>query len=550
MSRRLALLFLAAALTATPAFSQHEHMPSGGATGGPAKLENMGGVHHAVTTKSPEAQRWFDQGLFLVYGFNHAEGIRAFEEAARLDPDCAMAWWGVSYANGPNINWPMDSTQETKALEALEKARALAPKASRADQAYIEALARRYAPVPGKNRAALDTAYAHAMDGLRGTYPDDLDASVLYAESMLDLSPWNQWTLDGKPLPGTLETIDVLEGVLKRNPDHIGAIHYYIHATEAGPDHGARSLPYAERMSKMKLDAGHLVHMPSHIFQRVGRYAESYLDNVEASDIDSVYIARSKPEGLYPMMYYPHNIHFVWAAASMEGRSEEAIRYARRLVSLVPADLVAMAPPMEFWCPTLYYAQIRFGRWKEILAEPAPAHTLRFTTGMWRFARGLAFSAGKQLAKAQTERDSIDAIAASIPPDALVSFNSARTLLTIASHQLGGEMAARQKKTDEAVRHFRQGIALEDSLHYDEPPAWFLPVRQSLGAALLSVGHAGDAEAAYREDLTRNPENGWSLFGLAKSLRAQKKPVEAADVERRFREAWAKADVKLVASRF
>ncbi|HEY3215982.1 MAG TPA: hypothetical protein VGK93_05775 [Candidatus Eisenbacteria bacterium] len=550
MARRLWLLFLAAALLAAPALAQHQHMSHGAPSSGLPRLENLGGVHHAVTTQSPEAQRFFDQGLFLLYGFNHAEAIRAFEEAARLDPDCAMAWWGASSAYGPNINWPMDSTQETQALAALEKARAASSKASPAERDYIEALTRRYGRPAGANRGARDSAYAAAMKALKDRYPDDLDAATLCAESMLDLSPWNQWTLDGQPLPGTLEIVSLLESVLKRNPNHVGAIHYYIHTCEAGPDHGARTIPYVERLSRMKLDAGHLVHMPSHIFQRVGRYGESESDNVEASTEDSLYVARWKPEGLYPMMYYPHNVHFVWAAASMAGRSRQALHYARRLSGLVPWDMVRQIPPMEFWSPTPYYAMIRFGRWDEILKESAPPADVRFSTGMWHFARGMAFAARRQFEQAGTERDSVSVIAAGIPLEALVSFNSAKGLLTIASNQLGGETAARQGKIEEAVRLLQQAIAVEDTLHYDEPPAWFFPVRQSLGAVLLEAGRPAVAEAAYREDLKRNPENGWSLYGLAQCARARKATKEAADAEKRFRKAWARADVKLTSSRF
>jgi len=547
---RLHVMWIAIALSSAPAHAQPGHAPHGAPAAGVPRYQNIGGIHHVVTTSASIAQRFFDQGLFLVFGFNHDEAIRAFQEAARIDPGCAMAWWGVALAFGPNINWPMDSTQEAKALAALEQAAALAPKASEAERAYIESLSKRYASPPGVNRAARDSAYATAMDELRRRFPDDLDAATLCAESMLDLSPWNQWTLDGNPLPGTLETIEVLESVLKRNPDHIGAIHYYIHAAEAGPDRGAKAVPYAERLSKMKLDAGHLVHMPSHIFQRVGRYAEAEVDNVEASDVDSAYVAKWKPEGVYPMMYYPHNVHFVWAAASMAGRSRQAMHYARRLVGLVTPEMVRMAPPMEFWSPTLYYAMVRFGKWDDLLKEPAPDPELRFTTGIWHFARGLAFAATKQPDRAAAERDSVMAIAAAIPPDAVVSFNSSRGLLTIASNQLGGELAAGRGDTDQAVQLFRQAIALEDSLRYDEPPAWFLPVRQSLGAVLLATGRGAQAEIAYREELKRTPENGWSLYGLAQCLRGRRATTEAAAVEQRFKQAWARADVTLTASRF
>ncbi|HYM81078.1 MAG TPA: hypothetical protein VEY91_06670 [Candidatus Limnocylindria bacterium] len=548
MIRSAALIWIVVAFAAAPALAQHDHSHAGhshhGSTATVPTFEHIGNVHHEIRTSNPEAQRYFDQGLFLTYGFNHEEAIRAFEHVAHLDSTAAMAWWGVALANGPNINWPMDSTQEARANVALAKAKSLAVRhASEQERAYIDALATRYGTPAGADRAARDAAYARAMDALRKRYPDDLDAAALYAEAMLDLSPWNQWTLDGKPLPGTLETLEALESVLKRNPDHIGAIHYYIHAAEAGPAH-KKAVPYAERLSKMPLDAGHLVHMPSHIFQRVGRYQESELDNIEASDHDSLYIAKWKPDGIYPMMYYPHNVHFVWAAASMSGRSRQAVHYARRLTALVPAEMVSMAPPMEFWCPTIYYALVRFAQWDVILKEPPPHQDLRFTRGIWHFARGQAYAGRGELERALAERDSVAAIAASTPADALVSFNSAKALLTIATHQLGAEVASKQGKADDAVRRLRQAIAIEDTLHYDEPPAWALPVRHSLGTILLAANRAQEAEAAFRADLERNPENGWSLHGLAQALRARKATADATEVEKRFRAAWARADVE------
>jgi tetratricopeptide (TPR) repeat protein len=385
------ILGLAMMLLATPVLAQHEHMHGAGAPAGPPRFEKLGGVHHEIRTTSPEAQRWFDQGLFLCYGFNHAEAIRAFEQAAKADPRTPMPWWGVALALGPNINWMMDSDQETRAYRAMQKALALAKNGTPKEQDYLAALAKRYAKRAGTARAAHDSSYARAMKALSVKYPDDLDAATLRAESMLDLSPWNQWTLAGQPQPGTMDLVAVLESVLKRNPNHIGAIHYYIHTVEAGPLVD-RAVPYAERLSKLQLDAGHLVHMPSHIYQRVGRYRESEAGNVAAFAEDSAYVEKEKPQGVYPMMYYPHNVHINFAAAAMEGRSRQAIEAARRLQDLVPAELVAMAPPMEFWCPTIYYALVRFARWDELLKEPAPAGSLRFTTGMWHFGRGSAFA--------------------------------------------------------------------------------------------------------------------------------------------------------------
>jgi tetratricopeptide (TPR) repeat protein len=363
MHRLLPVIGAATMLLAAPVFAQHSHMEHGSApTAAAPTFDKLGGVHHAVKTTSKDAQRWFDQGLFLCYGFNHPEAIRAFEQAAKADPKCAMAYWGIALANGPNINWPMDSTQEANAYQAVQKAKQLAKATTLTERDYIAALEKRYSKTPGAYRASHDSAYARAMGALSKKYPEDLDAATLYAESLMDLNPWNFWSLQGEPRPGTMDIVNLLESVLKRNPDHVGAIHYYIHSVEAGPLK-ERSVPYAERLSKMDLDAGHLVHMPSHIFQRVGRYQESEQDNIEASDLDSAYVEKWNPPGIYPMMYYPHNIHFVWAASQMAGRSAQALHYAQRLVKMVPSDMVVQMPPVEFVCPTVYYTFVRFERW-------------------------------------------------------------------------------------------------------------------------------------------------------------------------------------------
>jgi tetratricopeptide (TPR) repeat protein len=552
LGRSTALAF-AALLAATSAFAQdHSHMPASVGITARAPIFDLGSWRHRVTTTSSEAQRYFDQGLVLAYGFNHAQAIAAFTEAARLDSTCAMAFWGIALAHGPNINFPMDSTAEKPAWDALQKAVALAPAATESEQAFIRALARRYAdPLDPKrpSRASMDSAYASAMREVWKGHPSDADAGALLCEALMDLNPWNFWTLDGKANPGTDEIVATLEAVLGLAPDHPGANHFYIHAVEASRTPG-RAVASAERLATLVPDAGHLVHMPSHIWHRVGRYADSEDANVRAARVDSLYLAAYKPEGLYPMMYVPHNIHFTWSAACMEGRREEAVAAARRLEPLVPVEMLRQMPMLEFVSPTVLYALVRFGRWSEILAEPAPPADLRFTSGMWHWARGLAFTATGKQAQARAERDSVQSIAASTPAGAMVSFNSAAALLRLAAHALNGEIAARRGRVDEAARHFRDAIAEESALHYDEPPAWFLPVRQQLGAVLLAAGRIAAAEAAYREDLVQNPENGWSLFGLAKCLRARKADQEASAVEARFRKAWARADVSLSASRF
>ncbi len=550
MSGRVVSLTLALLVAAGSARAQGHPMPP--AEDGRAPLFDLGAWRRPVTAATPEARRYFDQGLVLSYGFNHAQAIASFTAATKLDPRCAMAWWGIALAHGPNINFPMDSTAERPAWEALQAARALAPGASEVERALIGALAKRYADPadPARPaRAALDSAYADAMREVWRRFPGDADVGTLFAEALMDLNPWNYWAADGGANPGTDEIVATLETVLRIAPDQPGANHYYIHAVEASRD-PRRAIPSAERLTTLVPEAGHLVHMPGHIWNRIGRYADSETLNVRAARVDSLYVANHRPQGIYPMMYVPHNVHFIWSGACMTGRSEAAIAAARRLAPMVPVTMLREMPMLEFVSPTLVYTLVRFGRWAEVLAEPAPPADLRFTRGMWHWARGLALAATGKLPQAQTALDSVRAIAAATPADVYVSFNSAAALLRLAGHSLAGELAARRGRTDDAVRHFRAAIAEESQLRYDEPPAWFLPVRQQLGAVLLAAGRAADAERAYREDLAVYPENGWSLFGLAKALRARGADAEAAAVEARFRRAWERADVTLTASRF
>ena len=555
MLRRIGSLALASLLTVMPRISLaqgHSSPHPADASTSPAPIFDLGRWHHTVTTASPEAQRYFDQGLNLTYGFNHAQAIAAFEQTAILDPECAMAYWGKALALGPNINIPMDSTAEQPAWEALQKALALAPRASEAERAYIEALSRRYAdPRDPKRpaRAMMDSAYAAAMRVVWKRHLDDPDAGALFAEALMDLNPWNQWTNDGRATPGTDEIVATLEAVLEKAPLCPGANHYYIHAIEASP-HPELALPAAERLGNLVPDAGHLVHMPGHILHRVGRYQESEDVNVRAARVDSLYVENHKPQGPYPMMYYPHNVHFIWSSACFAGHSEAAFVAARRLETMWTLDEIHMMPPIEFICPTTLYTFVRFGHWADVLEAPAPATELRFTTGIWHYARGLAFAATGRLEQAASERDSLAAITAATAPDAMVGYNSAAALLRVAGGALAGEIAAKQGRLDEAVRAFRDAIREEDALHYDEPPDWHLPVRQQLGAVLVATGRYADAEAVYREDLRHYRENGWSLLGLAKCLRARKATAEAAAVEQRFARAWARADVTITASRF
>ena len=514
-------------------------------------FENLGEYHYPITAASERVQRYFNQGLRLVYGFNHSEAIRAFQEAARLDPKCPMAHWGIALALGPNINAPMDSAAGKAAYQAIQQAVMLARYASQRERAYIEALATRYAADPETaDRAALDQAYADAMRGLSQRYPSDLDAATLFAASLMNVHPWDYWTPDSQPKPGTLELVATLEGILDRNADHIGAIHYYIHAVEASSQ-PERALPYARRLAAQIPGSGHLVHMPSHIYLRVGLYEDSAESNARAVEVDEAYIEKEQPQGLYPAMYYPHNIDFLWASHQMEGRSEKAIEAAQRLAARTTAEVARQVPLLEGWTAMPLCAYARFGKWQDILNEPQPPADLVYMTAIWHYARALAFAATDKIDEAKKEQVQLETIAQAMPADRMImGRNAAASLLSIASHVVAGELATKQGNVDEAVKHLEEAVQIQDGLAYNEPPPWYYPVRQSLGAVLVAAGKNVEAEQVYRKDLALNPNNGWSLYGLAQSLRAQGKSQEAAVVEEQFKKAWAKADVELAASRF
>ncbi len=509
----------------------------------PPLYTDLGTHHKAVGTRVPLAQQYFDQGLRLVYGFNHAEAIRSFTRATELDPACAMCWWGIAYAYGPHVNAGMDSASGVKAYEAAQKALSLSLNASPWKRAYIRAVAARYAPVPSLNRANLDSAYARGMAAVARSYPNDLDAAALYAESLMDLRPWNYWTPQGKPYPGTEEIVRQLERVIARNPAHPGACHYYIHAVEAVNPQLA--VPCAERLARLMPGVGHIVHMPAHIYIRVGRYNDAAASNVHAIHTDETFIEGQKPVTVYSLAYYPHNIHFLAFASAMAGRSAQAIEAARTLKSKVNLDVARQVAMLQDMVPYYALTLTTFGRWEDVLAEPLPPSDIRMPLAMAYYARGVAYAAKGQLAEARTALDTVKAIDAATPADA-----PAKTSVSIAVHALMGEIATRSGKFDEGIAHFREALKIEDAGLYFEPPKWYYPIRESLGAALLKAGQSAEAEAVYREDLKRFPENGWSLFGLAAALRAQGKSAEAAVVDQRFSKAWSAADVKLMASRF
>ena len=513
-------------------------------------LTNLGTLEHPVTTTNPRAQTFFDQGLRLVYGFNHAEAVRSFREAQRLDPECAMCYWGEAYALGPNVNDPLTPEREKEAHAVLQKAKALAARATDAERGLIDALGPRYSDAPTSDRAPRDAAFTAAMKGLAGRFPKDPEINTMYAAAAMEARPWRYWKEADVPEPEIAGALATLERMLREYPDHPGAHHFYIHLVEATST-PQRGVPSAEKLESLMPGAGHLVHMPAHIYMRVGRYADASESNVRAIAADEDYLAQCQAQGLYPVAYYPHNVHFLWAAATMEGRSAVAIDAARKVAAKLNHDLLHDVVVLQDFQSVPYYALVRFGRWEEMLTEGQPPKDFAFTTAMWHYGRGVAFAARGQYARARQE---LDALGAQRSSAALKGAELAGTPLAaiadLAAKILDGELAARERKFDSAVASLTAAVAMQDAQRYNEPSTWHYPVRQSLGAVLLAAGRAAEAESVYREDLRRNPENGWSLFGLARSLEAQQKDGEAEDVWRRFRRAWGRADVTITASRF
>ena len=556
MTRFLLGIFTLAAAGALAQTPHHKHYadspeadkPGPGGELAP-RLQNLGSHVFPVTTRSKKAQAFINQGLNLAYGFNHAEAGRAFREAARLDPGCAMAYWGQAFVLGPNINVPMSPDDEPKAYEAAQKAVSLKAKATPRERAYIDALAQRYT---GKaaDRSAGDRAWAAAMKDVVRRFPNDLDAATLYAESLMDLRPWNYWTPDGRPYAETPEIVGTLEKVLARRTNHPGANHLYIHAVEA-TDQPEKAEAAADRLLKLVPGAGHMVHMPSHIYQRVGRYADAAASNELAIKADEDYITQCRAQGLYPMVYYPHNIHFLWYAATAEGRSQVAIDAARKMASQIDEKALDTLPLTAAFKMVPYYALARFGKWDDVLAEPAPADRHLLLKGVWHYARGLALSAKGRPDDAEKELAEVRRIAADSALDyTLLSPNTAAAVFAPAPEVLAGDIAAKRKDYAAAVSHLERAVRLEDGLVYTEPEEWHYPARQALGAVLLDAGRAREAETVYWDDLKRHADQGWSLFGLAEALRAQGKKDQAAAAQERFDKAWARADVKLRASRF
>lgn len=526
------------------------------ARAGAPLFEGMGDYHRPITTNDAGAQRYFDQGMVLAFGFNHAEAIRSFRAAQRLDPDCAMCFWGEALATGPNINVTsggmaiMSPESRVAAHAAAQKALSLADRVAPVERALIEAQAVRYDGSETSDRDPLDRAYAEAMRSVVQRFPDDDDAAAMYAEAWMNTMPWNYWSDDGQPRPETVEVIDALERIIARSPRHPLALHLYIHAVEASSDPG-RAETAADTLLTLVPGSGHLVHMPTHTYWRVGRYHDAAEANVRAAAVDEQYIAQCNAQGFYPALYYPHNIHFLWAASSMEGRSAVAIDAARRVAANVRIEQIREFPTVEFFRTIPLLALTQFGRWDEILAEPMPDASLRYATAIAHYARGVALARKGDLAAAHRERDQLVPLRDTTEILFLDTNDyPAVTLLQIADALLEGEIAMAAGSVDAAVGHFERAVALQDGLPYMEPPFWYYPTRQSLGAALLAAGRAGEAEAVYRRDLEDYPHNGWSMFGLAESLAAQGRTDEAAEVREMFTHVWARADVELTGSRF
>lgn len=513
----------------------------------PAALATgLGEVHHPVSTSNPRAQQFFDQGLALLYAFNHDEAERAFRTAAEADPKLAIAHWGIALVLGSNYNMQANAEQLKSALAELRAAQALANDAPEPERAYVEALTKRYSDDAKADPKQLAVDYKNAMGELSRRYPDDLDAATLYAESAMDLRPWHLWDADGKPAEGTEEIVAVLESVLRRNPRHTGANHYLIHAVEASP-HPERALPSADRLRNLAPAAGHLVHMPSHIYLRTGDYDLAARQNELAIAADRATLAATGERGIYAVMYFNHNIHFLAVARAYQGRFADSYKSAVELARNVEPHAKEM-PMLESFLPAPTLILLAFRRWDDILAAPAPDPKFAATTALWRCARGCALAARGKVAQAEEERAAFQDVAKHIPAESMLGpHNFTRNVLGIARHVLDARIALAKDDRRGAIEHLRAAAAGEDALNYIEPPDWYLPVRLSLGGVLLANGDAAEAEKVFRAELDRRPRGGRALFGLWQSLKAQNNAAAARMVEEEFRTAWKDADVTLTA---
>jgi tetratricopeptide (TPR) repeat protein len=502
-------------------------------------VTGLGDLHHPVSTKNLQAQQFFDQGLRFIYVFNHDEAARSFQHAAELDPKLAMAYWGVAEAVGPNYNDPADPDRYKRAHEAVQKAVDLSADASASDQAYIQALAKRFPADPNSDLKKAAEDYRDAMRQVVGEFPDDLDAATLFAEAGMNLHPWGLWHVDGTPEAGTEEIVSTLESVMKRDPNHLGAIHYYIHAVEASPN-PERALAGANKLAALAPGAGHIVHMPAHVYIRTGDYEAAVKTNEQAAAVDRAYIKATGVQGIYPMMYYSHNLHFIAMCAAMNGNYAESKKNAALLVGNVGPHVKDM-PPLEGFMTIPAAVEIRFHHWNEILKMPQPDAAMKTATVFWHFARGMAFAGTGKVTDAEAEYKIVSDAEAATPPDVIFQMpinNKAKDIMRIAKDVLGAKIAVAKKDNTGAIAMLRDAVAIQDTLKYGEPPDWFFPVRESLGATLLMNGDSTGAEKVFREDLERNLRNPRSLWGLRQALLQQKRGYDAGFVQKQFEASW------------
>lgn len=532
-------LFLKAAEPEAPVPAKHQPQ---------YKYPGFTGYKRKVTTSSPETQQYFNQGIQLLYGFNHDEAIRSFEQAAEYDPSCAMAWWGVAYARGLHINNPeMKDEQSKLAYEAAQKALNALDNETRLEKALVRSVSKRYAMLAPEDRSHLDEDYANAMEQVWHRFPNDADVGALFAESLMNLQPWDLWTQDGTPKGRTLEILAILEKTMKLNPHHPGANHFYIHAIEASP-WPELGVPAADRLKALVPGSGHLVHMPSHIYIRVGRYQEASMANERAIAADEKYFSLA-PEPDFYSLYYMHNVHFLAYSAMMEGRYQAALDAARKIEENIPPDFLKNYVELaDGFMPTALHVMIRFGKWEEILEEPDPEDWRLFSRAERHFARSVAFSALGRTNAAQEEIRLLDQVAGRMNDDWLMGNNKALDVISIARKMAEGELAFRQGQTDRAFTLLREAVKMEEQLAYDEPPGWMQPVRHALGALLMADAKFAEAEEVYRADLKRHPNNAWSLLGLRQSLGRQGKTEQAELMTKQVQLAWARADVKIPAA--
>jgi len=543
---RIAKSLLLALVACAPVLAQQHATHTQAKPKSAMLVSGLGDLHHPTSSKNAEAQKFFDQGLRFIYAFNHDEAARSFQRATELDPKLAIAYWGVAEAVGPNYNDPASDDRFKEAYDAIQKAVDLQGNAWPSERAYIGAMAKRFPADPKADRQKAAEQYRDAMRDVVKQFPDDLDAVTLFAESGMNLHPWGLWHPDGTPEEGTEEVVNSLESVLRRDPNHLGAIHYYIHAVEASPN-PERALAGANKLASLAPAAGHIVHMPAHIYIRTGDFDAAVKTNEKAAAVDRAYIKASGAQGIYPMMYYSHNLHFIAMSAAMDGDYVESKRAADMLATHVAPGVKDM-PPLEGFMTIPMAVSIRFHKWDDILQTKAPDPSMKTTTVFWHFGRGMAFAGKGKVSEAEAEYKIVRGAEEQTPPDVVFAMpvnNKAKDILKIASDVLGAKIAVAKKDSNEAISLLREAVMLQDSLKYGEPPDWFFPVRESLGGVLLASGNSTEAEKIFREDLQKNPRNPRSLFGLREALKAQKRDFDAGFVDKQFRSSWKSVQATL-----